>query len=416
MSNKKMIILVVSVTLILAGIAFLFKEQKPIDWSPTFLNVEKKPYDTYISYRLLNDIFPDGSVESTRKYPSNTLEYTDYYIEDYDYEQDEHLTSYIFVNKTFTCSEYDLEYLLDLAYYGGNVFISSESFAQNLLDSVYIGVNKEDIFWGNNKDTIYQLIDYPDRKYNFKSILTKNSFYIKDDSPYTYRILGTQVLKNGIVKGISFIQINYGDGKIYLHANPVAFTNVCMLDSTKYDYAFRCLSYLPKSSEVIWDESQKDYPFDYRETNLFKVIVRYKPLLMALIVTIVAGILFMLFRSKRTQRIIPVIKPPKNTSLEFLDTISNLYYIKADSPSIAEYRYNFFMDIVRKKYYLSTETINDEFVKTLSLKSNVEIDTIERIFELYKYIKNSGGVSNKTFIEFNDALEKFYKESNQKNI
>lgn len=404
MKNKKTAILVVVVFLICLGLAHLYNKNKPIDWSPTFFNSQKKPYDTYITYNLLKDIFPKGKIESSRSLIYNNLSDADYYDDDWDNKNDSTVKAYIFINSKFEISNLDLEYLLDFVDIGGNnVFISAESFSKNFLDSLKINTQKQSFF--SNRDTANYLNDYPDKKYSLKPIINKTTINVSN-TPYKFRVLGhnQQDIPN-------FIRIEYGDGYFYLHTMPVAFTNVKMLNTDQYDYGFRALSYLPRESEVIWDESQKQYPLDYRNDNIFKVIWRYPPLRAALLITLLGIALYMLFRSKRIQRIIPIVKPPKNSSLEFLDTISNLYFIKNDYQSIAENRYNFFLDTIRTRYYLRTEHIDNEFIQTLSLKSNVDIQTVERLFELYSYIHNSGDISNQTFISFNQLLEEFYRKS-----
>ncbi|MFV0467662.1 MAG: DUF4350 domain-containing protein [Dysgonomonas sp.] len=410
MKNKKTIIYIILVTLVFVGLLYLVKKNKPVDWSPTFVNIQKNPYDTYIPYHLLKDVFPTGKVRSTRLLPYNELQDM-IYIEDDDsvsYNIDS-ASVYVFINKEFELQNLDLDYLLDFVYFGGNVFISAEKFGQNLTDSLSLTMNNGLSPWMlSQRDTIktnHYLTDVKDKTYQFSSIMFNSYFVQLPDSLYNCRILGYA----GNKENVTFVEMEYGDGKFYLNTNPVAFTNVTMLDSAQYDYAFRCLSYLPRNSSVIWDESQKEYPFDYGKDTPFQVILRYPPLKMAFIVTLIGFALFMLFRSKRSQRIIPVVKPPANTSVEFLDTISNLYYINKDYRSIAEYRYNFFLDTVRKKYYLKTERIDDDFVKSLSLKSRVDLATVEQLFANYRELTLSGDFAS--FMSFDEVLEDFYRIS-----
>ena len=55
-------------------------------------------------------------------------------------------------------------------------------------------------------------------------------------------------------------------------------------------------------------------------------ILQSQALKWAFYMTLISLILFVIFRGKRTQRIIPVIDPLKNATLDFTKTIGDLYY------------------------------------------------------------------------------------------
>ena len=76
----------------------------------------------------------------------------------------------------------------------------------------------------------------------------------------------------------------------------------------------------------------------------------------------------MVFEMKRKQRIIPVINPLANTTLEFVGTIGDLYYQSAEHKNIAEKRIHFLMDQIRAKYWINTDKLDEIFIQTLSPK------------------------------------------------
>ena len=63
-------------------------------------------------------------------------------------------------------------------------------------------------------------------------------------------------------------------------------------------------------------------------------------------------------QGKRKQRIIPVITPLKNTSLEFVETIGRLYYQKGTRSGIAHKKIIFFLDFIRTRYNIATNVFN----------------------------------------------------------
>ena len=312
-------------------------------------------------------------------------------------------TSYIFINQEFAVDDLDLEYLLDFVGLGNDVFISAEFFSKNLLDTLNIKVARIE----QSSDTIFSLVDSPGKNYRFESVYTQMKLTSEKDSRFAVRALGFNAKWDTV-----FVDVNYGKGHFYLHTLPSAFANINQLRADKYDFAYRSLSYLPKTSKVIWDEYQKQGAVG--ENSEFRVIFDSVPLRIAFYIIIAGLLLFMIFRAKRTQRAIPVINAPVNSSLEFLSTISNLYYRKKDFKDIAEKRHAYLLDFIRKNYYLSTENINDEFVTVLSSKSGLEVEKLNNLFTLYKDIATLAYISNDTFLKYNSLLEEFYKKAKNK--
>ena len=460
MKDKKLIILIGVIILLLIGLSYARTQApKAVDWRPTFINTKTSPYGTYIAYELLGDIFHKKNIRSTRTPIYNNLkesmeEYFSYdksydsygsgYYEDsddeYDYTEESDTTqvntdlivdtvleqgfealsfdptewyknldaeidttAYIFINTKFTLDKVDMQYLLDFVGLGNNVFISAESFSSSLMDTLGIKTKHRYL----EADTAYYLIDSPHQKYNFAGI-TGETRLNTDSCKLVSRPLAFNNKKDTV-----FLEVQYGKGHFYLHTIPSAFANVNLLQLNKYDFAFRCLSFLPQNSKIIWDEYQKQGGTD-ANSSIFKAMLS-NPLLRIALYLILGGLLlFVIFRAKRTQRIIPVIKPHINSSLEFLGTISNLYYRKKDFKTIAEKRHAYFLDYIRKNYYMSTEKINDDFLDVLSAKSGVERDKLSNLFNLYNDIIILPHVSNDIFLQYNSLLEEFYRKVKNK--
>ena len=138
-------------------------------------------------------------------------------------------------------------------------------------------------------------------------------------------------------------------------------------------------------------------------------MLKNHPLKISLILIFIGFGLFLIFRAKRIQRVIPIIKPPVNSSIEFLDTISNLFYKKMDTRSIIDKRHTYFLDFIRKNYYLTTESVDKEFIKNISAKSTMDESRIEELFALYQDIKTLYYIPNDKFLKYNGILEEFYK-------
>jgi len=445
MKDKKLILVVVVSVLLVIGLFFLSRGNKIISWNPTFINTDTDPYGTYITYELMQDIFKK-KIKVTRKPIYNNLklelENYFYYEEEDQYDdiydpafiteeteteinesdsssvnlknritQDELLeifsdieimdtTTYVFINTRFEMDKVDLQYLLDYAGIGNNIFISAEYFDRRLMDTLGIKTtNKYQL-----SDTLYTLVDYAAKDYSFRSIYSDVRF--DTDSC----ILPVRSLAQNKRNEPVFIRLTYGKGCFYLHSIPSAFANIYQLRNEKYDFAYRCLSYIPENNSVIWDEYQKQGLIG--ERSIFRVLLNDDALRTSLYLTLLGFLLFMIFRAKRIQRIIPIIKPPVNSSIEFLDTISNLYYHKKDFDTIVEKRHAYFLDYIRKHYYMQTERIDNEFIESLSAKSGVDKEDISDIFELYKHMRGQFApvITNESFLRYNRLLEDFYNK------
>jgi hypothetical protein len=443
--------LIAVIVLLLFGLSFAkTKAPKPVDWSPTFINTKTAPYGTYITYRLLGDIFDKRNIRTTRMPVYNNLkknageyiydenshshENRDYYDTDEgstsypdeaagytgeevtDTAADEYdpaslhaglsnisdTASYIFINTDFLLGKFDLKYMLDFVESGNNVFISAETIDRKLMDTLKI---KDDIEYFQT-DTVYNLAGYPSKKYRFGYVRKQMNFNT-DSCKSAVRILAFNSRKDKV-----FIDVKYGKGHIYLHSVPSAFANVNMLQIEKYDFGFRCLSYLPQNSKIIWDEYQKQGSSG--EGGNLQAMLDNPPLRIALYLILTGFLLFMLFRSKRIQRAIPVIEPPVNSSLEFLGTISNLYYRKKDFRSIVLKRHAYFLDFIRKHYLMPTENPDAGFISGLSAKSGMEKEKLNELFYLYKDLATLVYIESRPFLKYNSLLEEFYRNVKNK--
>lgn len=456
--NKKLIIVAAIAGIIVIGIIYTLRtmREKSKMWEATYANNDTRPYGTYISYQLLSDVFNPKKIISTRKpiynnlkdslsqyfyYPeddkdrrysinipsSYTQEDDIIEIEESDDEEDtltyndsdenkgdnsdplafykdmsiRDTASYVFVNSSFTMQDAELKYLLNFVGLGNNVFISAESFSYNLMDTLGVKANGQ----YNSSDTIYTLTDYKKKKYSISPLFYRAKLNA-DSCKLPVRVLGVSTINNDTV----FMQVKYGCGNFYFHTIPTAFTNINMLDLEKYDFGFRCLSYLPYNNSVIWDEYQTQGPVN----NLFQEMLKNHSLKIALLLILVGFGLFVIFRAKRVQRVIPIIKAPVNSSIEFLDTISNLFYKKMDAKSIVQKRQAYLLDFIRKNYYLTTENPDGEFFKNLSAKSTMDVEKLEELFSVYNDINTLHYIPNDTFLKYNSILEEFYRTTKHK--
>ena len=353
---------------------------QPVDWSMNFSVDKKGPFGTYIMKDALPYMFPEGKTTVSRVSPRERLR-----LKDSDEPE-----VYFFVNRYFKNANGEADILLDYVGGGNTLFLSAEYIPDTLLSVA--GVKEvQDFREGND------YIRGFGKAYPFR---VKHR-YFKLEKSFAGEILGyvdTVTMPN-------FIRLPYGEGVLYLHVNPVAFTNLYLLDSLAGDYYQKALSFLPADLNAIWDEYQKNERKG--QATPFRVLLQYPALKWAYILLLLGGILYVLFRSKREQRYIPVIRPPENRTLEFVGVVSSLYYKHRDHVAIANKRIDCFLEEIRYYYKLRTDELNAEFAVLLAERSGVPKEETEKLVNLILLIRKTEHVNEEKLRELVKYIELF---------
>ena len=117
--------------------------------------------------------------------------------------------------------------------------------------------------------------------------------------------------------------------------------------------------------------------------------------------------LFIIFNAKRKQRIVPIIKPLTNTTIDFTKTIGNLYYQEGDHDTIIDKKIIYFLERIRTEYLIDTTKLDDEFVKKLQHKTGKDEKDIQELVFLINEHRNSYHANiEEDLIRINNAIEK----------
>lgn len=208
-------------------------------------------------------------------------------------------------------------------------------------------------------------------------------------------------------KYINFIEIPYGKGKIYIHSAPIFFTNYYLKDFPEVrKYAFAALSYLPRDKQTIWfDENFRD---NGRDLGDLSFIMSQSSLKIAWRLLLAGIILYLFFRGKREQRIILVIKKPENTTIEFAQSISSLYYQEGDPSDLVQKKITYFLDNVRNRYYMDTQQIDEKFAERLYNKSGKDKELVGNIVNSIITFERTKKADDKVLTNLDKWIEKFW--------
>lgn len=406
------IYLIILFSTIISFVLFEIYKPKPTDWTPTFSNKDKIPYGCELLYKVLPDVFPNQKI-SDEKVPIFSIKRV---------LKLPPKSNYIYVFRYFRADSLSLVKLLNYVQKGNSVFIASENFfglddTLNFKTSFVKDLALNDSISINFiNTTIRKSIDY---KYQKQAADTYFEIKNPTKNKNSFTILG----KNS--KGFpNFIQVDFGKGTFFLNTVPMAFTNFYMIKNDNADYVFKALSYLPEQP-IFWDEyvnvmsigkatrgtskSREAKGEEDTQESPFKFIVSQPALKWAYFITLSALLIYLIFEGKRRQRIIPIMESPKNTSLQFVETIGSLYYHQKDHKAIAEKKITHLLAYIRTKFYLKTTEIDLEFRSDLSNKSGISSREINDLFDYISFVQNNDYIAENQLITLNEQIENFYR-------
>jgi hypothetical protein len=383
------------VIIVLIICAYLYAEYKRppvIDWTPTLSNLDKIPYGTFIVFNQLKELF-SGKPEVLR-------------IPVYDKVNNSKDSGevYILVAGEISTTGTDEKELLQYISKGNTVFMAAENFSKGLRDTLNLKVKS--VFYSEfDKDSVSLHLVNPAFGENVPYHMQKHTVdgYFSEFDTAKATVLG---MNN---KGkVNFVRYDFGKGSLLLHAAPMAFTNYSILTDKNSRYIEQALSYLPKdATAVYWDEYYKIGRGG--PTTPLRVILSKPPLKAAYFLALASIILFIVFQSKRKQRIIPELEKPRNATMDFVETVSRVYYNQQNHRNIALKKVTYLLDIIRSKYGLQTQNLDEEFEKRLSHKSGVPIQQVRDMVSMINRVRSNETVLAPELMHFSRLIDEFYK-------
>jgi hypothetical protein len=165
-------------------------------------------------------------------------------------------------------------------------------------------------------------------------------------------------------------------------------------------------SYL-KDMDVYWDNYKKTGRIVIDSPMRF--ILNQVSLKWAYYLSMIGLIIFIIFKAKREQRIIPVINPLGNSSIEFAKTVGGLYYEHRDYKDLIVKKIKFFLEQIRSNYHLNTEAINEKTAMDLAVRSDKPLSEVKDLLDMIVHLKNKKHHSEQDVIQLNKKLNQFKK-------
>lgn len=398
MDKKSRNILILFGLALLAIIVIELSRPKPVNWKPSYTSSDKIPFGGYVLFKELKDL-------KTSQKNINVVTRNPYdFLGDSDIESN---SAYLFINSGFNFDKRSYEKLIEYVRQGNTAFISGVSFGQTLKDSLNI-----------ETETEYHLTEEEIRPTFFSSFIKNAKTTLPKFKKNIYKTVfksfdTTKTVVLGYYKDeaiidslnqVNFIKVKEGKGTLYLNTLPQAFSNYYMLNGNQH-YAATCLSFLNQHQTFYWD----DYLKDGRKIidSPMRFVLNQAPLRWAYYLLMIGIIVFVIFKGKREQRIIPVVKPLENTSIEFTKTIGDLYFQHKDYSDIIVKKITYFLEKIRSTYYLDTNTLDHHFIDRLAVKTNHSVEKTKEIINFINTLRGKAIHSEADLIALNKKIEEF---------
>jgi hypothetical protein len=378
------------------------------NWTENYREKEKNPFGSYIIYNELSEVFKNQEIVTLKE------NFYDYLYQNYDITSAD-FGNYICIKHTASkLTEDGVKDLLSFVYDGNSAFVSLNYFSDALKEQLEITTNNldKDVYSVEGLKLLkgeFYLADNTFEKdtFNFDRNIRRHYFVQYNENKTI--VLGSAKIDGEQVP--NFMKIYHGKGAIYVHSNPVVFTNYYML-SGKENYAEKVLSYVP-SSTIFWDPQIKRSEYsneDDDNTSVFKFFLQHKTLTWFLFVSLAGVLLFMLFNARRKQRAIPIIHPLENTTVAFTQTISSLYLKEQDHKNLVDKKIAFFLEKVRTKYLLNTNNLNKEFVHNLAAKSDNNIQNTNYLINTIITLNKKSECTQEELLVLHKMIDNFFKK------
>ncbi len=401
---------IVVTTLLLVGFIAYLNRTPSYNWSEKLSSVEARPYDLSFIRKILTETPPDKT-NTIIKPLSETLD-----------ELDE--VNYLVMGNRMYLDTLDWKALEDFVWRGNDAFM-----AVNYLPPV---VNNGLMKWnvevaeGWVSDSLYTMKvvnDLGERDFHFYFKngygLSKHLLHYYDltDSLGQARNSSGYFIQNSLEDGFfdNFYVVPIGDGRLFLHANPILFSNYHLTRDEGFAYANEIIGNL-KNRPVVWDtySIQFNVKTSYQDSpssSPLRYILDQTALRYAWYTLWAGVLLFLLFRSKRRQNMVPILPKVENTSIEFARSLGALHFESRKGKPLARELMRLFDNYNRRKYGINRNKKNKDAAELIAVKSKVDIALIKEIMEKERTIVYNPTSNINDVVALYNGIKEYYKRT-----
>jgi len=402
MSRNKIIAIVAAVlilVIVLVSILTEYREISAYEWDERYSFKDEQPQGLYIFKELTSRYFKDIPININSDL-DDTLNNNSLYIQ--------------FVPRGI--NEDVVDSLISIASEGNDVLIIGDTLNNRLVDTIP---------------------HFFDNTYSFDSTLTFNftDTSIAADTNYSYRYHAgefdeNQNFINYLMQGLVWeedlqyvrvatpdslalmISFPIGQGRIFYHVNKDLFYNYSYRQIQIFDYTQKLFTHFDPENIYLLNPLMIYGTGNINHRNPLDFIMSQPALKAAYYLLILGTLLYVFFGGKRKQKIIPVMEKNENTSLEYIETVSQLFYQQDQHEKLVAHMKTIFYHKMQKKFFVSPDDPN--YVKVLAKKSKISATELQYIIHRFKDLDRNYTFTSDQLASLNQRLEVIYKEIDSK--
>ena len=378
------------------------------NWNSRFQVDDKKPMGLYLLTALTQAHLDTNHQVSV---------VTDWMDMDSIFEKDKSKKTFFFVGNNFGLQSSEMDTILSEVEKGSSLFLSFNDLTENLFSKLFYEYKTKHEY----DDHVNVFSD----KHKFKMInLFQNDTIATDWKAFgKVQSLGPHTTLSSFMEMSNFIKVKHGDGFLFFHSNPEMFYNYQLKRLPGFKYAEFTLNQLSSKQDVyllelgrltdnygnqdVDDDSGADGKVD---DSYFKLIFQNPTLLTALLLSILGILLFIIFRSKRTEPVVPYIAKKKDMTLAFTETITSIYFAKRHPYGLLQVQRKNFYATIQKHFFIDLNRGSDhKILDVLAEKCNMERSEIDEMVNLLE-TKEASQISDQYITNVNKKMHSFYRK------
>lgn len=377
-----------SVLLLVILSLLLFFQKEPVNWKYTYATGDKNPYGTYILAKQAKEVFPNKQFYESR-------------IGIYQLIKNKFDGNIFIVADNLRMNEEDLEAIDEFCDNGNTVTVFAKNF-DNIVENHWdLQVKTDQYFYDFETfiietDTKKETLILNNKSYQIFSSTKLPRF---DSLKTSYKVLATDENKNPLI-----IEKSIGDGKLILGLTPQVFTNLYLLDGNNYQIAEYLLNLHPvKNTRFVTFYHLGRLPFNAAAMLIFNN-PGYKT---AFYLLAILTLLYFLFKSKRLERPIPVLKAPSNASLEFSNMLGILFYQQKQYKKAGSMLIRQINNYLFHQYNLRGVSFRDDEIPSLIQRTGKTEAQIRKLFKEINFINSQTQINATQLYQLYMAYYKF---------
>ncbi len=407
MRNRNLYIFLGLIILAALGVLLVVLNKEPrYEWAETFQQEKKQPYDLSLFRTVLEASTKETGYEVLTNIASDTA------------IVHRKGTSMVFVNSLAFLDSAEAETILKYVANGNTLLISATNqhrIINRLLEQCI------------SKDTPFVKKVKAKRIYPTASVSDTGAVVYYNDVdevkryPWTYFDLEycgeNGAINVGQFKAIdrwytNLVLLKHGDGNVFLHGNPLLFTNYHLRNEAVFDHAETLLGHLGSNTPIIYftpyegQTSAQNRPLV--TDGPFSFVLAHTPLRWAWYTLLSLTLLFLLTSVWRLQRPIPVISPPPNETLAYLDVVSRMYRKDGLHKHLVNVQYKLLLNHLRNRYRLSVSRIDKDFFREASIRLRLDESVIIEFFAELDRARNNSTLTDADLARIDHRITEFY--------